>query len=126
MKPNKDKNGYLLINLRLTKGVRTVHKIHRLVMEHFVGPSELTVNHKDGDKQNNDLSNLEYLTIKENTIHAYETGLNPTKEFRIYKHSTRKGFEIRQNGKYIKYFTNGEDAKGFIDECEINKYNTRD
>lgn len=49
--------------------------IHRLVMLTFIGVSSLQVNHKDGDKQNNDLRNLEYVTPKENIQHAIKNGL---------------------------------------------------
>jgi hypothetical protein len=45
------------------------HLVHRLVMEAFVGASDLQVNHKDGDKANNSLSNLEYCTSSENMLH---------------------------------------------------------
>lgn len=51
--------------------------IHRLVAEHFV-PGEdvgLEVNHIDGNKQNNDNSNLEWVTKRENNQHAIDTGL---------------------------------------------------
>ena len=41
----------------------------------FYGESNLYVNHKDGNKLNNNLENLEYLTAKENTIHAFRIGL---------------------------------------------------
>ena len=50
-------------------------KIHRLVAETFIGPSPLNVNHKDGNKENNKLENLEYFTIQENMKHAAQNNL---------------------------------------------------
>lgn len=50
-------------------------KLHRLVMNVFIGKSKLQINHIDGNKQNNSLSNLEYCTAKENILHAQELGL---------------------------------------------------
>ena len=50
-------------------------KIHRLVLGAFIGPSKLTVNHIDGNKLNNVLSNLEYCTVKENIRHSWKIGL---------------------------------------------------
>lgn len=59
------------------KAVR--HYVHRLVMLAFVGPppSRHEVNHIDGDKTNNALSNLEYVTRSENNYHAFDNGLMP-------------------------------------------------
>ncbi len=68
--------GYYAVNLwRHGKIKRRL--IHVLVMEAFVGPARggYEVNHKDGVKSNNDLSNLEYLTRSQNMIHAYAIGL---------------------------------------------------
>lgn len=60
-----DKGGYLRVTL--TKNAKSkLIPIHRLVMLAFVGPSDLTVNHKDENKTNNMLSNLEYVTMQEN------------------------------------------------------------
>lgn len=56
------------------------HQVHRLVMEAFVGKMDnLQVNHKDGNKLNNKLENLEYLTQSQNLAHAH--GTNLTKQY---------------------------------------------
>ncbi|WP_321388719.1 HNH endonuclease signature motif containing protein [uncultured Enterococcus sp.] len=63
--------GYEVVNLKIEKETKT-KQIHRLVAEAFLG-SDLTksqVNHKDGDKLNNRLDNLEWVTPKENMEHA--------------------------------------------------------
>jgi hypothetical protein len=53
-------------------------KIHRMILEAFLGPANgLWTNHKDGNKHNNNLENLEYVTPKENEWHKrYILGKN--------------------------------------------------
>ena len=73
-KPVKCKDG-LYYTVSLSKnGKYTSFNVHRLVAEAFlerpVGTTE--VNHKDGDKHNNNLENLEWVTQKENLIHAMQ------------------------------------------------------
>lgn len=64
-----DKDGYLQANTsKHPKGI--TRKVHRLVMLAFNGYSDLDVNHIDGDKSNNHIDNLEYLTKSENHLHA--------------------------------------------------------
>ena len=71
-------NGYVNVRIRLGQTGRYKMKlVHILVMEAFIGPSNgMDVNHKDGDKSNNNLDNLEYNTRSENIKHSYRTGLH--------------------------------------------------
>ncbi len=69
-------DGYCLI--RLCKRPRQeVHLVHRLIAKAFLPNPENKpeVNHKDGNKKNNDVSNLEWCTEKENTDDAFAKGI---------------------------------------------------
>lgn len=68
--------GYHYVNL-YNRGVCTPMAVHSLVAELFIGPrpSALIINHKDGNKLNNAVTNLEYVTYSENTLHSYRLGL---------------------------------------------------
>lgn len=78
MKPSMDRYGYMKIKLRKDDGGVFYTTIHRLVATCFLeNPLNLPqVNHKDGVKTNNCADNLEWVTVKENINHSYETGLN--------------------------------------------------
>ena len=84
MKPlsfSRTKHGYLQVHLWANNKSR-VSYIHRLVAEAFIGPcpSKYQVNHINGDKSDNRVSNLEYLSGVDNMKHATVTGL--TTQFR--------------------------------------------
>lgn len=72
----KDPQGYIQADLTYNREQKT-NRIHRLVALTFIPnpDSKPAVNHKDGDKNNNCLENLEWVTNKENTTHAYQKGL---------------------------------------------------
>lgn len=75
LKPGKD-DGYARVSL--SDGLRThPKKVHRLVTQAFLRPviGKTEVNHKDADKANNNLSNLEWSTRLENMQHCDSLGL---------------------------------------------------
>jgi len=67
-----DKDGYGLVTIN-----KKTYRVHRLIWTFFNGPipNGLQINHKDGDKLNNNLANLELMTYQENLDHAILTGL---------------------------------------------------
>lgn len=77
MKSRINDRGYNMIGIRDHEGRQKMFLIHRLVAIHFINnpDNKKYVNHKDGNKQNNNVSNLEWCTQSENQIHAYKTGL---------------------------------------------------
>ena len=81
LKPHMGTGGYLTLNIYYNSKP-TTSAIHRLVARAFLGETEkgMYVNHKDGNKLNNKLTNLEYVTPKENSHHAFSTGLNKSGE----------------------------------------------
>ena len=73
-----DKNGYIKVQMRSTDNKSHRYSVHRLVLENFnpvPNMDKLQVNHKDGNKRNNSLSNLEWVTCKQNIEHAIENNL---------------------------------------------------
>lgn len=76
IKLQKDKEGYAIYRLSRYHRERTV-KVHRLVAEAFLGTSKLLVNHKNGIKNDNRVTNLEWVTQSQNIRHAVSHGLKP-------------------------------------------------
>lgn len=72
LKPRLNVNGYLQVSIDKQKH-HTQKYIHRLVAETFIdNPNNSeTINHKDGNKTNNCVENLEWTSYSENAIHAY-------------------------------------------------------
>ncbi len=72
LKCNVKQSGYVRVSLH-REGVISEFAVHRLVMAAFVGPLPPghDVNHKNGEKADNRVENLEYLTKSENQLHSY-------------------------------------------------------
>lgn len=118
LKPRITKNsGYLIVNLKINKKQYTYY-VHRLVAEafleipeelkHLKGTRYLQVNHKDEDKTNNTVENLEWCTAKYNT--NYGTSL--------------KRRSISQSKPVLQYDKNGNFIKEWISlsECQRNGF----
>lgn len=77
------RQGYMAISLMKPEGGHTHKFVHVLVAETFIGerPMGYCVNHKDGIKTNNYVSNLEYVTHSDNLKHAYSLGLRGRNTF---------------------------------------------
>lgn len=76
LSPSIDKDGYHRVTL-YNDGYQETHLVHRLVAQYWIPnpDNKPTVNHKNGDKSDNSVYNLEWATYSENNIHALETGL---------------------------------------------------
>jgi len=74
LKPDVNSTGYLRVTL-CKEGIPRRVFIHRLVAEHFLEQREgCVVNHIDGDRSNNHVSNLEWITMSENVKDGWRRG----------------------------------------------------
>ena len=81
-KPVLSFRGYASVGLTISPNKQKTCMIHNLVLEAFVGPCPPghECNHKDGNKLNNCLYNLEWVTYSENQKHAYRNGLRASQK----------------------------------------------
>jgi len=98
---------YQIINFSTVDGKKKTFRVHRLVLMAFnpvEGMENLQVNHKDGNKRNNKLENLEWCTASENQIHAFKTGLSHARRgensnfHKLTEKDVKKVFELRKKG----------------------------
>ena len=79
-------SGYLQVSIKIDAENRFMNRyIHRLVAQYFLnnGKNKREVNHKDGNKKNNQVSNLEWVTSSENQKHRHKIGINKTSQRKI-------------------------------------------
>lgn len=78
LKPGLSQQGYLRIGIYLPTHETKRLSVHVMVLETFVGPKpsdDYQVDHIDGDKTNNNVNNLEWVTPSENISRAFKNGL---------------------------------------------------
>lgn len=119
LKPAKQKNGYYFIHLK-NKDKKINTGVHRLVAEAFIPNPENkpTVNHKDGNKENNYVNNLEWATYEEQLKHSLELGLRKSQ-----CNIQRKAVVILPTNDKI-YFENINDLTKYFNKSRsyINHY----
>ena len=89
LKPCPASRGYLMVGLYKNKKVHKKY-VHRLVAEAFLSPINETVNHKNGNKKDNRLENLEWCTYSENHSHAFSMGLKKPRDIGGMNNINRK------------------------------------
>lgn len=86
--------GYAAVGVNINGKIKRAY-VHRLVAEIFIGNiyNHPQVNHIDGNKLNNHVSNLEWCTAKENINHSYDKGL------KIVKNRPKQSLQFMQVGE---------------------------
>ena len=126
LKEGIDTAGYSFVMLQKNKAKKCC-RVHRLVAEAFIvnENNKPQVNHIDGNKQNNNLSNLEYCTSCENVRHAFSTGLMKTKPVLMLDKDTQ---EVLARFNSIAEANNflGKGKNGNIGNCLHGRSKTAD
>ena len=105
-------NGYLKIGLANGDGTQKQLLIHRLVAQHYLpNPYEYSdIKHKDGNKLNNDISNLEWCTKQQNVHHAFQTGLRKgymsAADKELYLQDVLSGIQVKDIAEQINRHPN--------------------
>lgn len=121
---------YLMIVLRDDQGKKNYKYIHRLVAEAFIGNIKNLpcVNHKDGNKKNNVVSNLEFCTYSYNIKESFRIGLSYNGKGKENGRS-KSVKQYDKKGNFIKEYESARIAENelkisHIIECCKNKRKT--
>lgn len=124
----KHHKGYVKAQLR-KRDILKSYFVHRLVAQAFLPNTENkeTVNHKDGDKLNNTIENLEWMSNTENMQHAYRTGIRDNKK--LHEKQKKPVAQYTKDGQLVAKYPSIDDAvkaTGFrqsgISSCCLGRY----
>ena len=118
----KDRDGYCRCSVQRLDGTWTSQPVHRLVATAFIPNPENkpAVNHKDGDRQNNRVENLEWVTPKENVYHSFIGGKRKFVKD-VPKKTVLTDFQINEIDKLRTLYTVNQIAKLFNIEYQTLK-----
>lgn len=118
----KDRDGYYRCSVQKLDGTWTSQPVHRLVAKAFIPRTENkdVVNHIDGNRTNNRIENLEWVTPKENVIHSFKFGSRKTCK-QVPKRTILTDFQVSQIGKLRELYTVNQIAKLFNIEYQSLK-----
>lgn len=118
LKPAIKSNGYMFVGLSKNGKVSSKH-IHRLVAEAFVSnpDNKPTVNHKDGNKSNNTVDNLEWVTYLENNIHSIKVLKRDTKN----SSDSKPVLQFDKEGNFIREYPSMREAQRQTNIIGIDK-----
>ena len=121
LKPQFDKDGYIIYTV--SNSITRKHKkfkCHRLIAMAFIeNPMNLDiVNHKDGDKTNNSIGNLEWCTNSENIKQKYDALTKNYEILKEQKESLKNNFEQNNKVKELSSYVDSIKEKYLTDEKE--------
>lgn len=114
LKTSIDNHGYLQVNLSKNGKVKRFH-VHRLVAEAFIPnpQNKPQVNHIDGNRANSNKNNLEWVTDRENKIHAWK---------KLPRKTTKKVVcQISKNNEVIKEWNSIKEAQEILNITHISE-----
>lgn len=122
-KLTNSKKDYFRVNL-INNGKNKTILIHRIVAEHFLVRNDgfNEVHHKDGNKQNNKVSNLEWIDKKTHAKKHYEKNKKMCEAMNNYNKYIKPKIihQFNKNGEYIQSFPNAADASRKTGVCQRN------
>lgn len=118
IEPHIDRGGYYALQLS-KRGTTSSYWLHRLIGETFIANPDKKryINHRDGNKLNNAIWNLEWCTHAENIQHAYDNGLIKPKTKRVINKCTGDEFSSAKEAAVfygVKYGTLRNQLNGNI------------
>ena len=122
--PEKDRNGYLTVAL-YNNGIKKRKSVHRLVAEDFIpNPNNLPhVNHKDEDKENNTVENLEWCSIEYNINYGTRNKRDASKQGRCVCQYTLEGMLLNIYPSAMEASRQTGLPQGHISACCRNERN---